>query len=224
MGQVDSKQNSDKVPVFVDFYDSTNRKWRSAQVNAEDDVRDLYELVFWDDVGKQRGVRVSRSSTAIQAHGSHTSVKSAPGGGTQVVGLPVPGGSGDGFVIAGTVVGNRAGGGGGGTVAAMPGAASAVMLSDGTSAGGASGAGAGPQPQFPRGPCAPPSEAEARELAKLLYLTANANIPDGRVDTSGSIGVGDMVDVKKVRATRRRRAQTTPFSRRRQAKQWDVAR
>jgi hypothetical protein len=215
MGLVDSKQNSG-VPVFVDYYDAAKRKWRSAQVNAEDDVRDCYELVYWDDAGTQHAVRVPRTSTAIQAHGSYTSMKngsasSAGGGvgGTQVVGLPVPGGSGGGsYFVAGTVVGTRAGGGGGGggTVAAVPAsavAAASAVTSDGTvwgtGAGSGGGGGAGPQPQFSRGASAPPSEAEGRELAKLLYLTANANIPDGRVDTSGSIGVGDMVDVKKVR-------------------------
>ena len=204
--QRQQQQRSD--PTFVDYYDAPRRKWRSAEVNAEIQAwnqEPSLELVFWDDGGNQRVVTVPRSSPNIQSHGTYTAkqrVDSFTGAGTQVTGMsnaPVPASASSSSVVVARpargapVVPGHVVSHGSSVLAVQAQRASAA----GQAERGGSAPSGGPKPVFPSGSSSV-SEEEAKELGKLLYLTANANIPDGRVDTSGSIGIGDMLDVKKV--------------------------
>ena len=242
MGQEQSGRRNPDTPVFVDYFDARRGKWRSAEINLEDEKLDMYQLVFWNDAGQQKVVQSKRNSPNIQPHGTYTMAQHidrstgrgvVASGATQVVGMP----SGRGMfrqskstdaIHPWSMHCGKCGGTSCGLVVGvgcffvfvsgwsfscsalllkrcplsydvLPSICDRSTVSIGGAAPGtlvnvpASSAPAKLEPKFAAD--APPDDVQ--ELSKLLYLTANANIPDGRVDTSGSIGVGDMVDVKK---------------------------
>lgn len=205
MGNTGGKSHHDmnQDPVFVDYFDPTHQKWRSAQIASEDERSDSYQIVFWTDSGGETVVRVPRQSSNVRPHGSFTArqrIDSNTGMGVvhdahvpavAVSAVDAPHSSSAGShsqaIVAGTVVSKP-------TTRAVRKEVHATPLPTTHVTPARSNSRSALQPQFPRDLA---QQDDDTELGALLYLTATANIPGGRVDTSGSIAVGDMIDIKK---------------------------